>query len=84
MRSGAAMWSTSSTLRGRPAPTTSGSPQKSRERVWPFSTPSARTCTPLCSGRVANEPDLALPLAVELRHYWLIRGYQRQGLELAR
>ena len=29
---------------------------------------------------VANEPDLALPLAVELRHYWLIRGYQRQGL----
>ena len=29
---------------------------------------------------VANEPDLALPLAVELRHYWLIRGYLRQGL----
>ena len=29
---------------------------------------------------VANESDLALPLAVELRHYWLIRGYQRQGL----
>ena len=30
---------------------------------------------------VANEPDLALPLAVELRHYWLIRGYVRQGLD---
>ena len=30
---------------------------------------------------VANEPDLALPLAVELRHYWLIRGHQRQGLD---
>ena len=29
---------------------------------------------------VANDPDLALPLAVELRHYWLIRGYLRQGL----
>ena len=29
---------------------------------------------------VANESDLALPLAVELRPYWLIRGYQRQGL----
>ena len=29
---------------------------------------------------LANEPDLALPLAVELRHYWLIRGHQRQGL----
>ena len=30
---------------------------------------------------LANESDLALPLAAELRHYWLIRGYQRQGLE---
>ncbi len=29
---------------------------------------------------VANEPELALQLAVELRHYWLIRGYLRQGL----
>ncbi len=30
---------------------------------------------------VADAPDLALPLAVELRHYWLIRGYVRQGLD---
>ena len=30
---------------------------------------------------VTNRPDLALPLAVELRPYWLIRGYLRQGLE---
>ncbi len=30
---------------------------------------------------VPNEPDLALPLAVALRHYWLIRGYLRQGLD---
>ena len=30
---------------------------------------------------VADESDLALPLAVELRHYWLIRGYVRQGLD---
>jgi predicted ATPase len=30
---------------------------------------------------VTNQTDLALPLAAELRHYWLIRGYLRQGLE---
>jgi predicted ATPase/DNA-binding SARP family transcriptional activator len=29
---------------------------------------------------IANEPGLALELAIELRHYWLIRGYLRQGL----
>ena len=30
---------------------------------------------------LANQADLALPLAAELRHYWLIRGYLRQGLD---
>ena len=30
---------------------------------------------------VTNRSDLALPLATRLRHYWLIRGYLRQGLE---
>jgi predicted ATPase/DNA-binding SARP family transcriptional activator len=30
---------------------------------------------------VTNRSDLALPLAAQLRHYWLIRGYLRQGLE---
>ncbi len=29
---------------------------------------------------LANEPDLALPLAAALWRYWLIRGYRRQGL----
>ncbi len=30
---------------------------------------------------LANEPDVALQLAVELRPYWLIRGHLRQGLQ---
>jgi predicted ATPase/DNA-binding SARP family transcriptional activator len=30
---------------------------------------------------VATGSDLALPLAARLRHYWLIRGFLRQGLE---
>ena len=29
---------------------------------------------------VTNQSDLALPLAAQLRHYWLVRGYLRQGL----
>jgi predicted ATPase/DNA-binding SARP family transcriptional activator len=29
---------------------------------------------------LASESDLALHLAAQLRHYWLIRGYLRQGL----
>ena len=30
---------------------------------------------------IANRSDLALPLAAQLRHYWLVRGYLRQGLD---
>jgi non-specific serine/threonine protein kinase len=29
---------------------------------------------------VKNRSDLALPLAAQLRHYWLLRGYLRQGV----
>jgi predicted ATPase/DNA-binding SARP family transcriptional activator len=30
---------------------------------------------------LAASSELAVPLAVALRHYWLIRGYRRQGLD---
>ena len=30
---------------------------------------------------LASRNDLALALAAELRHYWVIRGYLRQGLD---
>jgi tetratricopeptide (TPR) repeat protein len=30
---------------------------------------------------VTNRSDLALPLAAQLRHYWLVRGDLRQGLD---
>ena len=30
---------------------------------------------------IATGSDLALPLTARLRHYWLVRGYLRQGLE---
>ncbi|MFL5925477.1 MAG: BTAD domain-containing putative transcriptional regulator [Gaiellaceae bacterium] len=30
---------------------------------------------------VTNRSHLALPLAAQLRHYWLVRGHLRQGLE---
>ena len=30
---------------------------------------------------VTSGSELALPLAAQLRHYWLVRGYLRQGLE---
>ena len=73
--------STSSRSRREHGQTTCSSTPESKGGAWRFSTPSATTCTGRCSGPSPTRPTSLFRWRLQLRHYWLIRGHLRQGLE---